>query len=55
VATASPTVATIYQRVRPSVVVVSTGDKLGSGGFGGGFRGGFGGHNPLIADYGTLQ
>jgi len=28
---ASPTVATIYQRVRPSVVVVSTGDKLGSG------------------------
>jgi putative serine protease PepD len=29
--TASPTVAAIYQRVRPSVVVVSTGDKLGSG------------------------
>jgi putative serine protease PepD len=28
---ASPTVAAIYQRVRPSVVVVSTGDKLGSG------------------------
>jgi Ca-activated chloride channel homolog len=25
------------------------------GGFGGGFRGGFGGHNPLIADYGTLR
>lgn len=28
---ANPTVATIYQHVRPSVVVVSTGDKLGSG------------------------
>jgi putative serine protease PepD len=30
-ATASPTVAAIYQRVRPSVVVVTTNNKLGSG------------------------
>ena len=29
--TASPTVAAIYQRVRPSVVVISTNTKLGSG------------------------
>ena len=30
-ASVSPSVAAIYQRVRPSVVVVSTGSKLGSG------------------------
>jgi putative serine protease PepD len=30
-ATASPTVATIYQRLRPSLVIVSTGHKFGSG------------------------
>jgi S1-C subfamily serine protease len=30
-ATASPTTASVYQKVRPSVVLVTAGDKLGSG------------------------
>lgn len=47
-----------FGTTNPAPLVCSNsqfGGGFGGGGFGGGGFGGFGGHNPLVADYGTLR